>query len=350
MTNKVNKQLRLIERPKGMVANSDFFTTQETVDVSGVDLAAQQVLVQHLYSGLDPGMRGWMDDMHDSYMPPVELGAVMLGTCISRVIASTHNQWQVGDLIWGLGAWQNYQVYDAGHLAMVIKLPDPAPIPLTAYLSVCGFTGLTAYAGMLEVGKPKDGECVLISGAAGAVGSVAGQLAKLKVNCTTIGIAGSQEKCDWLVDKVGFDAVINYRETDDMSAAIKLACPNGIDIFFDNVGGEILDAALMNLNFEARALMCGTISNYNNEVADRAGPKNMWQLLVKNARIEGFTVAHYASQWEQHRAQLSDWVANDQLVYAEQIVPGLENTLDSFRSLFNGTNTGRVVMQFAESV
>lgn len=351
MTQTINKQLRLTRRPHGFLKDSDFTTTEQTIDLSGEQLADQEVLVEHLYAGLDPGLRGWMDDMHDSYTPPVELDSVMPCTCISRVVASNNAQWLVGDLIWGLGAWQHFQVFNADHLAMLMKLPNPAPIALTAYLSVCGFTGLTAYAGMLEVAKPAAGETILISGAAGAVGSIAGQLARLEyADCRIVGIAGSAAKCEWLIDSAGFDAVINYRETDDMQAAIKQACPAGIDIFFDNVGGDILDAALMNLAFEARVIMCGTISNYNNEVEDRAGPKNMWQLLVKNARIEGFTVAHYAGEWERHRSQLSNLVVNNSLQYSEQIVVGLENTLDGFRSLFDGSNTGRVIMQFSDAV
>jgi len=351
MTITTNKQCRLSQRPSGTLQDSDFSWTEESVDLSGATLAKQEVLVEHLYAGLDPGLRGWMDDMHDSYAPPVDLDSVMPCTCISKVVASNNDRWMVGDLIWGLGAWQHYQVLGADELAMVIKLPDPAPIPLTAYLSVCGFTGLTAYAGMLEVAKPKSGETILISGAAGAVGSVAGQLARLKTDgCTLVGIAGSSDKCDWLVKDLGFDAAINYREVDDMQAAIKHACPEGIDVFFDNVGGDILDAALMNLAFEARVIMCGTISNYNNDVDDRAGPKNMWQLLVKNARIEGFTVSHHVMAWERHRGDLSDLVANEKLRFSDQIVIGLENTLDGFRSLFDGSNTGRVIMQFSDSV
>jgi NADPH-dependent curcumin reductase CurA len=351
MTIITNKQIRLTQRPQGTLQDSNFTWTEEPIDSSGATLASQEVLVEHLYAGLDPGLRGWMDDMHDSYAPPVELGSVMPCTCISRVVASNNDQWSVGDLMWGLGAWQHYQVLDAEYLAMMMPLANPSPIPLTAYLSVCGFTGLTAYAGMLEVAKPQAGETILISGAAGAVGSVAGQLAKLKADgCTLVGIAGSVEKCDWLTDEVGFDSVINYREVDDMQAAISQACPDGINVFFDNVGGDILDAALMNLAFEARVIMCGTISNYNDDAEDRPGPKNMWQLLVKNARIEGFTVSHYVMEWERHRGELAELVADNKLHYSDQIVVGLENTVDGFRSLFNGSNTGRVIMQFSDSV
>lgn len=349
MTQHNNTQLRLIRRPAGEIKDSDFEVRHTHVELDQSSLQQDEVVVEHLYCGLDPGLRGWMDEMYDSYIPPVELGEVMPCTCISRVRVSRNNSWNVGDLVWGLGSWQHFQVLDGVHLGMVMKLPESPRIPLTTYLSVCGFTGLTAYSGMLAVGKPQDGEIVLISGAAGAVGSIAGQLAKIKADCQLIGIAGSADKCAWLRE-LGFDEALNYKQVSDMQSAIKTACPDGIDLFFDNVGGDILDAALMNLNFEARVLMCGTISNYNNDVDDRAGPENMWQLLVKNARIEGFTVAHHVPHWQAYRDDLEQWVVDEKLQYRDQIIVGLDNTLDGFRSLFTGANSGRVIMQFSQNI
>ncbi|MFK8021728.1 MAG: NADP-dependent oxidoreductase [Pseudomonadales bacterium] len=347
MADQLNRQIRLMKRPDGPIKDSDFATTEEPLQA----LEENQVRLQNLYFALDPALRGWMDDFNDSYIPPVPLGSVMLTTCISRVIESNNTDYPLGSITRGLGAWELFSTVGAGGSRQVPGLEildiDPA-IPLSNYLSICGTTGLTSYFGMLDVGVPKDGETILVSGAAGAVGSVAGQLAKRAANCRVVGLAGSEEKCAWLRNELGFDVAINYRESSDMRATLAEACPEGIDLFFDNVGGEILDAALLNLNFKARVLMCGTISNYNNEVDDRAGPANMWQLLVKNARIEGFTVAYFAERWAEGTAELASMVKNGELKHKEQIVEGLDNTLDTFRGLFNGANQGRLIIKLAD--
>lgn len=352
MAVKKNVQIRLIKRPSGVIKDSDFSISTENIDTANVSLNEGEVFMENLFTGLDPGMRGWMDDMHDSYAPPVELGTIMPATCVSRVIASQNSELVAGDLIWTLASWQNFQTLGPDLIPMAMKLPQEPKIPLSTYLSVLGYTGLTAYSGMLSVAKPKDGDNILVSGAAGGVGSVAGQIARHKANnCRVVGIAGSTEKCNWLKDVAGFDDVINYKNASDMQSAIKEKCPNGVDLFFDNVGGATLDAALMNLNMDARVIMCGTISNYNNDVSDRAGPANMWQLLVKNAKIEGFTVSHpeHVARWQEYRNDLENWILEGKLHYRDQIVDGIENTLNSFRSLFESSNTGRVIVKFTES-
>ncbi|MFK7730362.1 MAG: NADP-dependent oxidoreductase [Pseudomonadales bacterium] len=347
MSNITNRQIRLMARPDGPIQENIFQTTEQPVAA----LADNQVLLQNLYFALDPALRGWMDDFHDSYIPPIELGAVMSATCISRVVQSKNPDYPEGSITRGLGAWELYSVVGGEGSRQVPGLEvltvDPE-LPLSNYLSICGTTGLTSYFGMLDVGQPKDGETVLISGAAGAVGSVAGQLAKRAANCRLVGTAGTDEKCAWLRDELGFDSVINYRKVNDMRAALAEHCPDGIDLFFDNVGGDILEGALLNLNFRARILMCGTISNYNNDLDDRAGPANMWQLLVKNARIEGFTVAYFASRWGEGTAELARMVKRGELHYKEQIVDGLDNTIEAFSGLFTGANEGRLLIKLAD--
>ena len=349
-----NTQIRLIKRPTGEIKDSDFSITTESIDSSEDSLNQGDILVEHLMTGLDPGMRGWMDEMYDSYAPPVELGEVMsAASCVSRVIASRNESFTTGDLVWTFGSWQNFQVLSAELAAMCMKLPEEPRVPYSTYLSVLGYTGLTAYSGMIAVGKPQAGETILVSGAAGAVGSIAGQLAKLKAkDCRVVGIAGSKEKCEWLTNTAGFDSSINYKEVNDMRLAIQQHCPNGIDLFFDNIGGEILDAALMNINTSARILMCGTISNYNDAVDDRAGPANMWQLLVKNARIEGFTVSHpdHVARWQEYRDNMEQWIVEGKLHYRDQVVKGIDNTLEAFRSLFQSGNSGRLIMQFSDEI
>lgn len=347
MTTTLNRQIRLVARPHGPVKDEDFQFTEEPVP----ELGENQVLLQNLYFALDPALRGWMDDFNESYIPPVELGAVMSASCISRVIESNNPDFPVGTIVRGLGGWELYSVVGSSGSRQVPGLEVITPregIPLSNYLSICGTTGLTSYFGLERVVQPKAGETLLVSGAAGAVGSVVGQLAKRACDCTVVGIAGTEEKCRWLTEELGFDAAINYREVADMTAKLHEVCPQGIDAFFDNVGGEILDAALLNINMGARVIMCGTISNYNNELDDRAGPANMWQLLVKNARIEGFTVAYFGAEWGEGTQALAEMVSRGELKFKEQIVEGLDQTLPTFRTLFTGGNDGRLMIKLAD--
>ena len=347
MSERSNKQIRLAKRPVGEVQHSDFKFTESALP----ELGENGILLQNLFIALDPALRNWMDDFDGSYIPPVQLGAVMSAVCLSRVIESKNPDFPVGTIVCGLAGWEQYTIAGADGSRQVPGLEIvqvEEGIPLSYYLSICGVTGLTSYFGMLRVGQPRAGDTVVISGAAGAVGSVAGQIAKRHVDCRVVGIAGSAEKCRWLTEELGFDAAINYRETNEMASALRDACPEGIDVFFDNVGGETLDAALLNLAMGALVIMCGTISNYNNDVDDRAGPENMWQLLVKNARIEGFTVAYYGAEWAQTTAVLSQMVKAGELKHREQIVEGLDNTIDAFRGLFVGANQGRLMIKLAE--
>ncbi|MBE0596496.1 MAG: NADP-dependent oxidoreductase [Desulfuromonadales bacterium] len=349
MAGRVNSQLRLIARPRGPVKDSDFRLTEEPVPA----LKEGEILVKTLYFSLDPAQRNWMDDDPDSYIPPVKLGDVMGAVCLGKVIETRNPAFRRGDITWSIGGWQQYQIIDPtcaeGQLSGLTVLQTDPALPLSNYLSGCGITGLTALFGILNVGRPKPGETVLVSAAAGAVGSVAAQIAKKISGCRVIGIAGTEEKCRWLTDELGIDAAINYRQEKDMAAAIRTACPAGVDIFFDNVGGEILDATLMNINFQGRILMCGRIATYLDDYKNRPGPYNMWQLLVKNARIEGFTAHTYADQYPSATRMLETWTKSGILQFREDIVEGLGNTLSAFRTLFTGENKGRLMMKLADA-
>lgn len=348
MTTRMNKQLRLVARPQGAVKDSDFTMTVEPVRA----LNDGEVLIKTLFFTLDPAQRNWMDDDPDSYIPPVRLGDVMGAVCLGKVVETRNPTYKKGDITWSIGGWQQYQIVDPTGpgeqlSGLVVMKTDPA-LPLSNYLSGCGITGLTAFFGILRVGKPKVGETVLVSAAAGAVGSIAGQIAKKICGSRVVGLAGSEEKCRWLIE-LGYDAAINYRREKDLIGAIRQSCPNGVDVFFDNVGGEILDATLMTINHGARVLMCGRIATYQDDHTKRPGPYNMWQLLVKNARIEGFTAHTYAAEYEGATRLLETWTKSDLLQFREDIVEGLENTINAFRTLFTGENKGRLMIKLADA-
>ena len=345
-TVRLNQQIRLARRPRGLVQPDDFRRTQAPVP----DLNDGQVLVRHLYLALDPAIRNWMDDYRDSYVPPLELDAVVGAITLGQIVDSRNPGFSAGDITWHFGGWEEYSVIDVegvGQVRGLTKMKVDETVPLSNYLSVCGTTGLTAYFGLLNVGQPKLGDTVLVSGAAGAVGSIVGQIARFDRSCRVIGIAGGPEKCRWLTEDLRFDTAIDYKDTDDLRAAIAEACPDGVDVFFDNVGGDTLDAALMNLSMGARVVMCGMIANYG-EGVDVPGPRNLWQLLVKNARLEGFTVAQYAADWARATRVLERWYKSGLLQHREEVVPGLENTVDAFRRLFTGENRGRLIVKLAD--
>jgi NADPH-dependent curcumin reductase CurA len=331
----VNDAWVLASRPEGMVSPANFARAQDTVP----ELAAGQLLVRNLYLSLDPAMRGWISGAR-SYMPPVAIGEVMRGGCAGEVIASRHPDFEPGELIQGMFGWQRYAVSDGSGVTRI-----PAGIAPTQALGVLGFTGLTAYFGLAEIGKPKAGETVVISGAAGATGSVAGQLARLR-GARVIGIAGGQAKCSWLVDELGFEAAIDYRE-EDLRARLKELCPDGIDVYWDNVGGEILEAALARLALRARVIFCGAISAYNDSEPPR-GPRNFMQLLVSRARLEGFLVFDYLDRVDEAMAELVPLVRSGELRYREDIRAGLENAPAALCDLFTGANGGKLMVRIAE--
>lgn len=333
MTDQTNRQFLLAKRPVG-AATRDTFTFQQVPVVQPKD---GQILVKNEYLSLDPAMRGWMNE-GKSYIPPVALGDVMRALGVGKVVASAHPGFAAGDYVNGALGVQDYFVGEPRGFYKV----DPKLVPLPVYLSALGMTGMTAYFALLDVGAPKAGDTVVISGAAGAVGSIAGQIAKLK-GCRVVGIAGGQEKCARLVDEFGFDGTIDYK-SEDVLAGLKRECPQGVDVFFDNVGGDILDAVLSRLNFKARVIICGAISQYNNKEAVK-GPANYLSLLVNRARMEGFVVMDYADRYASAGQEMAGWLLKGQLKSKEHIVEGLESFPESLAKLFSGENHGKLVLK-----
>ena len=330
-----NTQCTLAARPAGMVKDADFSFVAADQPTAGDG----QFVVRVDYLSIDPAMRTWMNAGR-SYVPPVQIGEVMRALGIGTVVESRHPGYSVGDLVSGLFGVQNFAVSDGAGVTTV----DASAAPVTAHLGTLGISGLTAYFGLLDVGKPEPGQTVLVSGAAGSVGSVVGQIAKIK-GCRVIGIAGGEEKCRWLVDEVGFDAAIDYRR-DDLAAQLKTHAPDGVDVYFDNVGGATLEAALNRLARGARVVLCGAISQYNIAGGDRpSGPANYMQLLVARASMTGFVIFDYAGRYPEAIAQLSTWLSSGQLRADEHIVSGrVEDFPATLRKVFSGENTGKMIL------
>jgi len=305
------------------------------------ELSDGQVLIQNHYISLDPAMRGWMNDM-PSYIPPVALGDVMRAGSIGKVIkVNNHSVYKVGDVLTGWGGVQQYVATNGDNYYPV----DTNLAPMPMYIGTLGMPGMTAYFGILEVGKIKEGDIVLVSGAAGAVGSIVGQIAKIK-GCKVVGIAGGKEKCDYLINDLGFDGAIDYKN-DDLKAKIKELCPKGIDVYFDNVGGDILNAALGRLRMHARVVICGAISQYNNTTPVK-GPSNYLNLLVKRATMQGMVVMDYAKDYRTAAQQMGLWMMEGKLKSKEDIYIGIENFHETFSRLFNGNKKGKLVLKVIE--
>lgn len=328
-----NRQWRLAARPVGDVKDSDFAWNEEPVR----QIAEGEVAVRTQYLSLDPTNRIWMNAA-DSYLPMIPLGEVMRGGGIGVVTESKHAGFAAGDLVQGLLGWQDYFV---GAPAAITKLPPLPGVPVTAWFGLLGHIGLTAYFGLFDVGQAKAGETVVVSAAAGAVGSLVGQLAKLH-GCRAVGLAGSDEKCAWLKE-LGYDAAINYR-TENVAAALKKHCPQGIDVYFDNVGGTILEAALSLLNLRGRVAVCGMISQYN-AASPAPGPRNLANLIMKRARMEGFLVSDFYARAGEAVPKLVEWHQQGKLQYRLDIVDGLENAPRALRRLFDGSNMGKLVVK-----
>jgi NADPH-dependent curcumin reductase CurA len=332
----MNKQLKLAKRPVGM-PDADTWTLESN---PVPEISEGQILIQSHYISLDPAMRGWMNEQK-SYIPPVQIGEVMRAGSIGEVIESKNSKFAKGDFVSGWGGVQQYVASDGTGWYKV----DPNLVPLPTYIGTLGMPGMTAYFGLLEVAKLKEGETVLVSGAAGAVGSVVGQIAKIK-NCKVVGIAGGADKCQYLVDELGFDAAIDYKNK-DVKAAIKKACPDGVDVYFDNVGGEILDAALTRIRMHARIVICGAISQYNNREAIK-GPSNYMSLLVNRATMQGMVVFDYAKSYGKAAQEMGTWMAQGKLKSREDIHEGIENFHETFKRLFTGEKLGKLVLRVKE--
>ena len=335
-----NQQIRLAARPVGMPKPSDWNVTSEAVR----DIADGEIVVKTLYLSLDPAMRGWMNDAK-SYIRPVAIGEVMRAGGIGRVIASKSPKFAVGDAVSGGIGVQEYWGGAADDKTAGFYRVDEKIAPLPKYLNALGMPGMTAYFGLLEVGMPKAGETVVVSGAAGAVGQTVGQVAKHK-GCRVVGIAGGKDKCDFVVNELGFDACIDYKN-ESVKDGLKTHCPQGVDIYFDNVGGDILDAVLTRINMKARIIICGAISQYNN-TAPVKGPANYLSLLVNRARMEGIVVFDYADRYHIGAAEMATWMKEGTFKTREDIVKGLENFPDALLMLFEGRNFGKLILQVAK--
>jgi NADPH-dependent curcumin reductase CurA len=346
-----NKEIRLASRPAGMPTPENF----QFVDSEVPQLNEGEVLVRTLYISVDPYLRGRMREGR-SYVPPFKVGQVIESGGVGEVVESRSPKFQPGDIVSGMVGWRLYNVVKADGLTKVYAFTgpvksgeagdSPAPVPVSTALGVLGMPGLTAYFGLLDIGNPKEGETVVVSGAAGAVGTTVCQIAKIK-GCRTVGIAGSDEKNKYLTDELGVDEVINYK-TADIRQALKDASPNGIDVYFDNVGGEVSDAVLPLLNHGARIILCGQISLYCLDKPD-VGPRPQPYLLVNSALMQGFIITDYAPRFSEGVMQLARWVAEGKLKYAETIVEGFENTPQAFIGLFTGENLGKQVVKVADA-
>jgi NADPH-dependent curcumin reductase CurA len=332
----VNHQVRLAARPVGLPKASDWDHTEETVAEPGDG----EVLVKVLYLSLDPAMRGWMSDSR-SYMPPVGIGEVMRAGGAGQVVASRHAAFAEGDFVTGVTGVQEYAVVHAGGLVKV----DTSLAPLPVYLGALGMPGLTAYFGLLDIGRAQEGDTVVVSGAAGAVGSAVGQIAKLK-GCRAVGIAGGAEKCRHVVEDLGFDSAVDY-QAGNVAKSLRQRCPDGIDVYFDNVGGEILDAALAQLRRHARVVLCGAISQYNATDGMR-GPSNYMSLLVNRATMTGFLVFDFAERYAEAMQEMASWLAAGELRSFEDIATGgVAKFPDTLLRLFRGENTGKQVLEIS---
>ena len=333
-----NRQWVLAARPHGLIKESDFRWNETAVP----PLKDGQVLVHNLAISFDPTQRGWMS--RDTYVPAIPLGNVMKAGTVGQIVESKRPDFAKGDLVQGLFGWEDYTVSDGAGLMGLQKLL-PGSDPLLA-LSILGTTGLTAYFGTLAVGQVKAGDTFVVSGAAGATGSVAGMIAKIK-GCRVIGIAGGREKCDWLTKEAGFDAAIDYKN-EQVGDALSRHCPKGIDVYFDNVGGEILDLALARLSNGARIVLCGAISRYNEEGGFGPGPKNYLNLIGRGARMEGFLVFHFAKRFPEATADLSKWYAEGRVKNKIDLAHGLENAPKTIIRLFTGANFGKQLLKLAD--
>ena len=334
MSQRTNHQWRLAARPVGMIKEADYQWAEEPVP----ELQDGQVLIRNLYLSLDPANRAWVRE-EGSYMAPIPLGSVMPGIAVGVVEESRNPNFQAGDNMQGFLGWQEYAVSDGAGLN---KLPSNPAIPLTAYLGLFGAIGLTAYFGLLDITDPKPGETLVVSAAAGAVGSIVGQIGKIK-GCHVVGIAGSDEKLKWIVDELGYDAAINYK-TENIRQGLKRTCPNGIDIYFDNVGGEILDAALAMINLRARISVCGMISQYNT-TAPVPGPYNLINILTKRAKMQGFIVTDYLPRAQEAIPELIKWYLEGKLKYRVDVVEGLKEAPRAVNKLFDGSNQGKLIIK-----
>ncbi|MEM8799248.1 MAG: NADP-dependent oxidoreductase [Pseudomonadota bacterium] len=333
MSDPINRQYKLAKRPVGEPDASTWDFIEEPARAPGEG----EILIRVDYLSLDPAMRGWMNE-GKSYIEPVGIGDVMRAGGVGEVIVSKNPRFEVGQHVVGITGVQSHCTTDGRGFAVV----DTSLAPLERFLGGLGMPGMTAYFGFLDVCAPKEGDTVVVSGAAGAVGGLVGQIAKIK-GCHVVGIAGGEEKCRYIVDELGFDAAIDYKN-ESVSAGLKTHCPKGIDVYFDNVGGDILDEVLRRINIGARIGICGAISQYNN-MTEVQGPKNYLSLLMNRARMEGFVVFDFAKRYPEGQAAMAEWMAKGELKFKEHIVEGIETFPERLMMLFRGENFGKLVLK-----
>jgi hypothetical protein len=330
----VNRQFKLAARPTGLPKESDF----SLVDSKMPEPAEGQALVKTAYLSVDPYMRGRITGVK-TYADPVLVGDVMQGGVVGQVVASRSSGIAEGDFVLGQWGWQEYAVVDA----KTVRKLDAGLAPVSTSLGVLGMPGMTAYFGFLDLCQPKPGETVVVSGAAGAVGSLVGQIAKIK-GCRAVGIAGADSKVDWLVKELGFDGAFNYKTAPDYAAKLKELCPKGIDCYFDNVGGAITDAVFPMMNVFGRMSICGQISQYNLEKPE-PGPRPLTQVLVKQLKVEGFIVTRFQNRWAEGITQMAQWLREGKLKHREEVVEGFQNTVKAFIGMLQGENTGKMLVK-----
>ncbi|WP_028548019.1 NADP-dependent oxidoreductase [Paenibacillus sp. UNC451MF] len=330
----MNQMILLKNRPQGWPDKDTFELKEAPVG----NPQEGQVVVRSIYLSVDPYMRGRMNDTK-SYVEPYKLGEAISGGVVGEIVESRSELFRVGDKVLGMLGWQLYNVVDARTLRKI----DGEAAPLSAYLSVIGLTGLTAYFGLMDIGRPKAGETVVVSGAAGAVGMVVGQIAKIQ-GARVVGIAGSDEKTQFLVKELGFDAAVNYK-TANLKQALEQACPQGVDVYFDNVGGDVSDAVMSLLNDHARIPLCGAISSYNMEEGSDAGPRILTKLIKTRSMIKGFVLGDYADRMQEGLEYLMKWLSEGKLKYEETIMEGFEKVPEAFVELFKGRNIGKMLVK-----
>jgi NADPH-dependent curcumin reductase CurA len=336
MNKNSSTEIHLKRRPKGMPEESDF----ERVEVPIPEPADGEVLVRNIYMSVDPYMRGRMDE-YESYVAPYQLGEPLSGGCVGQVVESKDDSFQVGDYVIGSRGWREYFTAKGKSLLPI----DASIAPISAFLGTVGMPGMTAYVGLLDIGQLKEGETVFVSAAAGAVGSVACQIAKLK-GCRVVGSAGSAEKIEWLMDEVGIDAAFNYKEVGKIRRELKKLCPDGIDVYFENVGGEHLEAALQRMNIYGRVVMCGSISDYNDPIPP-PGPRTLGFVVTKRLTLKGYIISDHYDRLPQFYADMKTWIDAGKIKWRETILEGLKNAPKAFIGLFKGDNVGKMLVQIS---
>ena len=334
----INKQIRLVSRPSGWVTAENFETTEEEVS----EPADGQVLVRNIFMSVDPYMRGRMNDVK-SYVPPFGIGDVLQASVVGQVFASEFSIYEEGDYVMGMLGWENYSICDGRQLRKL----TPGTEPLSWHLGILGMPGMTAYVGLMEIAGANSGETVFVSAASGAVGSVVGQLAKIH-GCRVTGCAGSDDKVASLTEKFGYDAAFNYRASKALHQSIREICPDGIDVSFENVGGEIFEAVLWNMHDYGRVALCGMIAHYNDE-EPQPGPRGMMLIVGRRLTIRGFIVTDHPDVCEKYIAKAVDWIKEGKLKYRETVAEGIENAPGAFIDMLKGKNTGKQIVQLAEA-